>query len=232
MRAQSPEERRIWRRCFWAGVLTLVLGAIVLMIYPNEGGPYPEGYGMPIIALEFAENISDAKTVIARKILPEHHLYEEAMLKGTLADMLFLVIYGLFMISFFHAAKIQTQLSYYKLFAAIALIAAIADAGENFGILGFLLDPDMGDATLWHYFAKAKFMALGLTGLGAGYFLLRQPRILRKAEGLFALGGGALTLFALTRPEQMGDMLGLGATLSWIAMLAYAATQAFKKSTP
>ena len=236
MRPQSTEERLIWRRCFWAGVLTLILGAIVLAIFPSEGGNYPPGYGTPIIALEFAQNLTEGQTVINYGPSETWLEYRDAMQMGTLADMPFLLVYGFFMVSYFHAAKIQTQNNLFKFFAAIAVIASLADACENFYIFDFLLGPKMRtggtDATLWHYFAKAKFMALGLVGLGAAVFLLRQPRILRKIEGVFAGLGGALTLFALTRPEQMGDMLGLGVTLSWIAMLAYAATQAFKKSTP
>ncbi len=230
---QTPEERKIWRRCFWAGVATLLLGAIVISLFPSQGGDYPPGYGLPIIALEFAENLTQGQAVIDYGPNPEWLDYRNAMRVGTLADMPFLLIYGIFIVSFFHATKIQTQLSLYKFFAAIAVIASLADAGENFYIFDFLLGPEMRsggtEATLWHYFAKAKFMALGLIGLGAAVFLLRQPRILRKIEGAFALLGGGLTLFALTRPEQIGDMLGLGVTISWIAMLAYAATQSFKK---
>lgn len=228
---QTPKERKIWRRCFWAGLATLILGAIVLVMFPSQGGPYPQGYGTPIIALEFAQTTQQAQQVIGYDSTPSWNAYNGAMIKGTIADMPFLLIYGLFLVSFFHAAYTQTALKLYKFFAAIALISALADLGENLGILGFLLEPESTSAEgrNWHYFAKAKFMALALSGIGAAIFLLRQPRTLRKIEGVFAAGGGALTLFALTRPEQIGNMLGLGVTLCWIAMLAYAATQAFKK---
>jgi hypothetical protein len=225
MREQSAEERAIWRRCFWAGVLTLILGAVVLAVFPGEGGNYPAGYGDPVIAFEFATTPAEVQAAVGNDT--------QAMRNGTYSDFFFIISFAVFMISFFHGAHKQTSLQFYKFMAAIAFIAAGADIIEDVFALRILSDISLSNGVAWmHYFAKAKFMALGLVGLGAAFFLLRQPRILRKIEGVFAGLGGALTLFALTRPEQIGDMLGLGVTLSWIAMLAYAATQAFKKSTP
>jgi len=193
---QTPQERRIWQRCFWAGAATLVLGAVVISLFPSEGGNYPIGYGDPVIAFEFSQSASDVKNTIGFGDTGSQER-AAAMKNGTYSDFLFIIAFTVFMVSFFHAAKVQSS------------------------------------GVKWmHYFVKTKFMALGLVGLGAAIFLLRQPRFLRKIEGVFAGLGGALTLFALTRPEQMGDLLGLGVTISWIAMLAYVATQTFKKVTP
>jgi len=229
---QTPAERRIWQRCFWAGLATLILGAVVISLFPSEGGNYPMGYGELVIAFEFSQSASDVKNAIG---FGDTGWQERAaaMKTGTYADVLFIFAFTVFMVSFFHAAKVQTGLALYKFLAAVALIAGLADVTEDFLALRILSDIEISSGTAWmHYFVKTKFMALGLVGLGAGIFLLRQPRILRKLEGAFAFGGGAAVLFALTRPEHMGDLLGLGVTVSWIAMLAYAATQAFKKVTP
>jgi hypothetical protein len=219
---QSPQERRLWKRCFWAGIVTLILGAVVLSIFPSQGGDFLPGYGTPVIAFEFSSSPAEAKAAVGNSV--------EAMRSGTYSDFFFIIAFGLFLISFFHAAKLQTGQKLFKFMAAAALIAALSDVGEDILALQILSDLDAARGVDWmHYFAKAKFMALGITGVGAAIFLLSQPRILRKVEGAFAALGAGLTLFALTRPEQMGDMLGLGVTISWIAMLAYAATQAFKK---
>lgn len=226
---QTPEERRIWQRCFWAGVATLILGAVVISLFPSKGGNYPEGYGTPVIAFEFAQTISEVKAAIGFDVAGAQNSLK-AMKTGTYGDFVFIFAFTIFMISFFHAAKQQTGLALYKFLAAIALIAGLSDITEDIFALRILSNVEMSSGAQWmHYFAKAKFMGLSLVGLGAAVFLLRQPRLLRKTEGVFALLGGGLTLFALTRPEQMGDMLGLGVTISWIAMLAYAATQSFKK---
>lgn len=217
------EDRRIWRRCFWSGVVTLILGALVLSVFPSEGGNYPSGYGDPVIAFEFAQTPAQIQEAVGGNAA--------AMQRGTYADFFFIFAFGIFLVSFFHGAYKQTTLHFYKFLAAIAFIAAGADVIEDLLALRILSNIDISAGAAWmHYFAKAKFMALGLVGLGAAVFLLRQPRLLRKLEGLFAGLGGGLTLFALTQPDHMGDMLGLGVTVSWIAMLAYAATQSFKKA--
>ena len=229
---QTPQERRIWQRCFWAGAATLVLGAVVISLFPSEGGNYPIGYGDPVIAFEFSQSASDVKNTIGFGDTGSQER-AAAMKNGTYSDFLFIIAFTVFMVSFFHAAKVQTGLAFYKFLTATALIAGLADITENILALRIISNIEISSGVKWmHYFVKTKFMALGLVGLGAAIFLLRQPRFLRKIEGVFAGLGGALTLFALTRPEQMGDLLGLGVTISWIAMLAYAATQTFKKATP
>lgn len=226
---QTLEERKIWKRCFWAGLATLILGAVVISLFPSEGGNYPAGYGTPVIAFEFAQTSSEVKAAIGFGGTGSQDSHA-AMKTGTYGDFVFIFAFTIFMVSFFHAAKQQTGLALYKFLAAIALIAGLSDVTEDIFALRILSDVDISSGAQWmHYFAKAKFMALGLVGIGAGLFLLRQPRVLRKIEGVFTFGGGGLTLFALTRPEHMGDALGLGVTISWIAMLAYAATQSFKK---
>lgn len=226
---QSPAERRIWQRCFWAGVATLILGAVVMSLFPIKGGNYPAGYGTPVIAFEFAQTANEVHAAIGYSAQNWQERLA-AMKTGTYGDFVFIFSFTIFMVSFFHAAKRQTGLALYKFLAAIALIAGLSDVTEDIFALRILSDVEVSAGAQWmHYFVKAKFIAFGLVGLGAGVFLLRQPRTLRKIEGVFAFGGGALILFALTRPEQMGDALGLGVILSWIAMLAYAATQSFKK---
>ena len=226
---QTPEERIIWQRCFWAGFAMLILGAVVISLFPSEGGNYPVGYGTPIIAFEFAQTANDVKAAIGIGGTGSQDNHA-AMKTGTYGDFVFIFAFTIFMVNFFHAAKQQTGLALYKFLAAIALIAGLSDVTEDIFALRILSDVEISPGVEWmHYFVKSKFIALGLVGLGAGVFLLRQPRVLRKIEGVLAFGGGALTLFALTRPEHMGDALGLGVTITWIAMLAYAATQSFKK---
>jgi len=223
------EENRLWKRCSIAGCLTLILGAIVIFIFPSEGAAYTPGYGTPVIAFEFATTPAQVKAAIGygaegwqRRLM--------AMKTGTYGDFIFIFAFGTFLVSFFHAAYKQSSIAFYKFMAAIAFIAAGADVIEDILALRILSNISVSSGVEWmHYFAKAKLMALGLCGVGAAIFLLRQPRLLRKAEGVFAGFGGLITLFALTRPEQMGDALGLGVALSWVAMLAYSATQAAKK---
>ena len=222
---KTPEERHIWQRCFWAGALTLVLGTIVISLFPSEGGDYPAGYGDPVIAFEFAQSASEVQSAIGNG---EDSL--NAMKTGTYGDFIFILAFTIFMVSFFHAAKRQTGLAIYKFLAAIALIAGLSDFIEDIFALRILSDIDISSGVEWmHYFAKAKFLALSLCAFGAGTFLLEQPRTLRRFEGTLATLGGTFTIYALTRPDQLGDMLGLGVIMSWIAMLAYAATQSFKK---
>lgn len=227
--AQSAPERRIWQRCFWTGIVMLVLGAVVITLFPASGGPYPAGYGEPVIAFEFAQTPQEVQTVLGFETRADWEAVRKSMRVGTIWDFPFLCVYTFFMLSFFQAAKRQTGHALYKFFAAIAFIAGAADLIENMQALQILSDIALSQgAALMHYFVKAKFMALGLVGLGAGLFLWRQPRPLRKIEGVFAAAGGVITLAALTRPDQFGNALGIGTMVSWLAMLAYAATQSFK----
>ena len=224
-------ERKLWQICFWTGLATLILGAIVLSIFPKGDFVYPKGYGEPVIAFEFAKTIAQVKAAIGYGQTGwEDRL--SAMKRGTRADFVFIFAFGLFTISFFLAVFKQNGQRIFKVFAIIAVMAALSDFTEDIMALHILHNIGLSHGVAWmHYFVKIKFFGLGMVGLGAAYFLIRQPRHLRKLEGLFALLGGVITLFALSRPSQMGAWLGLGITLSWMAMLAYAATQSFKKIT-
>lgn len=228
---QIISERKLWQICFWAGLATLILGAIVLSIFPKGNFDYPKGYGKPVIAFEFAQTVAEVKAAIGYGLTGwEDRL--SAMKRGTYADFVFILAFGLFTTCFFLAAFKQNGQRIFKLFAIIAVMAALSDLTEDIMAVHILRNLDLSHGVAWmHYFVKIKFFGLGIVGLGAAYFLIRQPRRLRKLEGLFALLGGVITLFALSRPSQMGAWLGLGITLSWMAMLAYAATQSFKKIT-
>lgn len=228
---QIISERKLWQICFWAGLATLILGAIVLSIFPKGNFDYPKSYGKPVIAFEFAQTVAEVKAAIGYGLTGwEDRL--SAMKRGTYADFVFILAFGLFTTCFFLAAFKQNGQRIFKLFAIIAVMAALSDLTEDIMAVHILRNLDLSHGVAWmHYFVKIKFFGLGIVGLGAAYFLIRQPRRLRKLEGLFALLGGVITLFALSRPSQMGAWLGLGITLSWMAMLAYAATQSFKKIT-
>ncbi len=229
--SMTTDERSLWRRCFWAGLATIALAVLTLVFFPTIVNAFPPGYGTPVIAFEFAQSPSDIHTLFGYPESANWQYWVRQMKTGTYVDFAFILAFGTFMVSFFHAAYRQTAMPIYKFLAAVALIAALSDIAEDILALKILANIEASNGVEWmHYFAKAKFLGLGLVGLGAGLFLLRQPRILRKIEGVFAAVGGAVVLFALTRADQMGDYLGLGITVAWLAMLAYAATQTFKKS--
>ncbi len=222
-------ERNLWHICFWTGFATLILGASVLLILPKGDFIYPKGYGDPVIAFEFAQTVAEVKAAIGHD-LPGWEDRLSAMKRGTRADFVFIFAFGLFTTSFFLAAFKQNGQHIFKVFATIAVLAALSDMTEDVLALHILQKVDVSAGVAWmHYFVKIKFFGLGVVGLGAAYFLIRQPRRLRKLEGLFALVGGIMTLFALLRPSQMGALFALGIILSWMAMLAYSATQSFKK---
>ncbi len=224
-------ERALWRRCFWAGLATIALAVLTLVFFPTIVNAFAPGYGTPVIAFEFAQTPSDIHTLFGYPESTNWQYWVGQMKTGTYADFPFILAFGTFMVSFFHAAYRQTAMPIYKFIAAVALIAALSDIAEDVFALKILSNIETSSGVEWmHYFAKAKFLGLGLVGLGAGLFLLRQPRTLRKIEGVLAGLGGALVIFALTKPSQMGDYLGLGTTIMWLAMLAYAATQTFKKA--
>ena len=131
-------ERQLWQRCFWAGLATLILGAVVLSIFPKGDFVYPRGYGDPVIAFEFADSISSVKAALGHSAAG----YEDrlsAMKNGTYSDFIFIIAFGLFMTHFFLAAHRQTGLRVFKIFVAIAIIAALSDFTEDVFALSIYL---------------------------------------------------------------------------------------------
>lgn len=193
------------------------------------GGDFPAGFGTPVIAFEFAQSAQEVQSALGIN-LQEASQRVADMQTGTALDFPFILAYGIFMMSFLGAARHQTGKGFYGIFIGLAFLAAISDSIENVFALKILSNIETAPGVEWMtIFVQAKFVGLGLCGLAAGHFLISQPRSIRKLEGFFCVMGGVLTLFALTNPSVFGTFLGFGVTISWIAMLAYSATQSFKR---
>lgn len=85
------------------GVITVVIGVVLTLIFPRVMGPLPGGMRSPIIAFELAQSPAEVETMFGAAGSDERAAYVRAMDAGNSRDFLFLVVYGLFFMLFSRA---------------------------------------------------------------------------------------------------------------------------------
>lgn len=96
-----------------------------------EGIWMPDGFKVPILAMEFTSSKSELDKIIVS--IPAG--MKQRIFDGTQIDMLFLVAYNLFLFFLLRAIYKITRLEQYKWFALLPFVIMVADAAENYQLL-------------------------------------------------------------------------------------------------
>jgi len=198
-------------------------------LFPRElAAPVPaSNVSNPVLAFEFATEPAHLDSVFGGVADPRRAERITAMDAGNSLDYLYMPLYGLFVFSFLAAIGRELAQPVWRVVGALAIVAAIADAFENWSLLRLtadLADP-AAELALLPYPVWIKFGLLALT-CGAAAVALHRAR--RPWLALLCLPAPLLIFPGIWAPHLFGalavSLIGLG----WLAMGIHAIHRAFR----
>lgn len=218
-----------WHACFLWGLATLAVSQALNLLFPQAMAHAIPGAAVdrPVLAFEFARTAAHLDAVFGAPGDPLRSARIAGMIEGNMADYLFMVVYGSFILAFFGATARATGDARWWLAGWLGPAAALADAAENALLLSVTADlTSAGGELAWlPYPVWLKFGALALaTGLGA-LALVRQRAWLLAVACLpapLAIG------FGLAAPLARGQAAVGTIAIGWVAMLAWAAWRTWR----
>lgn len=207
-----------------AGLMMLALVVAMLIVTPMQVAWMPEGFLTPLYALEF---VTDYAT--ARHMLGHEPAVAMAFIQGIQVDMVFLVVYGVFLVCSVFVLLEKGVLRYIALF--FALLAPAGDFFENLQLLSLL--KSIAEATGFHDVADVNFTYLRLAvvvkfgAIAIVMLRLLRPLWLRARMGqalsllifINTLATGASFFHVPYAVEVMVNTISLCWFLLWIILL-------------
>jgi len=223
--------RSRWLICVAAGLVVLGVVAVMGPMFPTEGAGYEPGFGVPVIAFEMARSPEDLVKVFGSVDDPERAGRIAAMDQGNRWDYAFMVVYGVFIWSFFDAVRRETGQEFWLIFAVLGVLASVTDAIENVILLDLTSDLEAARNVQWlAYPVWTKFLSLMIAGLGAGASLIARRHWFWSFLGVIMICGALTVSAGFVSPETYAWMMGNGMTIVWLSQLAFAAVRSW--STP
>jgi len=218
--------RRHWLHCVLAGLAVLAIAVILMPKFPTDSEGIDPGYGSPVIAFEMARSVADLHAVFGTPDDPERARRIAMMDDGNIWDFPFMIAYGLFIALFLRAAGKASGNTLWYLLATLGIVAGAADAIENNILLGLTADLEAAtDIGLLAYPVWIKFFSIMITGVAGGIVVATQGRHFWRILGVVAAASALLVLVGFYDPATYGALLGLGITICWVIMLAFAITR-------
>lgn len=201
------------------GLLTLLISIGLTFFYPLALDTLPAGFFTPILALEFATSLNDARDIFAG----DQALVAQ-MQRGHWLDMLFLLAYGTFLV-LPNAVLWQRQRHWSSLAGMVAAaVAALADILENTKLLqlgdALLQGEPAPDFVLLRLYVGIKFLAISITMLCLGRSLFRYDT-LGKLFAALSLVLVPVTMLALDGNPVMIEAMGLITAAGWLILLVW-----------
>ena len=219
-----------WTLCAACGLATVAVALLLLPMFPSEGAHVAAGYGKPVMAFEMARSAADLLAVFGPPGDPARAARIAAMDRGNRWDYLFLATYSSFIASFFIGAARSRGRGGWLLFAAIGVVAGLADAAENWILLGLTSDLEAtAHLALLRYPVWLKFGGLMVAGVAAGAFLLSSCSAGFRVLGAIATLAALCTLLMMWAPARYAALATNGLAVCWLAQLVFALTEAIRE---
>lgn len=206
--------------------LVLVSG---LMMYTGRidtsGIWLPRGFNVPILALEFAYSTSEISKII-------NSLSNEAIHSihfSTQLDMLFLIVYNLFLIFFITSIYRITNLKLYKWMSVFPLIIMIADAMENIELFYALDGMDVNIAVL-KIATWTKWLGLSIAFITIGRFLVTTGRYYDKVLALATFVTLPIGVYAMFSHSGINEVFAMFFYLLFPMAIIYTWFSGIKKA--
>ena len=170
-----------------------------------EGIWMPEGFKVPILALEFASSSEEMSEIIVSLSLGAI----ARIVTGTQIDMLFLIAYNLFLFFVLRSIYKVTNLQQYKWLALLPFVVMVADAAENYQLFMALVSFKYS-ITLLKVATWVKWLGLAVSFTGIGRFLITTGRYYDKVLALstyITLPLGIWAMFAHNGINEVFAML-------------------------
>ncbi len=188
------------------GVVVILISSWMMMVgkVETEGIWMPEGFKIPILALEFAANEQEMSKISAS--LSEE--MKERIVAATQIDMLFLVAYNLFLFFTLKGIYKITNLPQYKWLALLPFVVMVADAVENYQL--FMALANLNYSILVLQFATwVKWLGLAVTFTAIGRFLVTTGRYFDKVLALSTYVTIPLGLWALFAHNEINEIFAM-----------------------
>lgn len=229
--ARPAAPTRWWYAALLLGIAVTLFGAYLTTVFPQAGHAIPPGYGAPVLAFEFAGNQHDLIAIFGPDSDPQQVARLAAMRAGNEQDYLYMLLYAGFLFSGCIALWRDLRLRWLLAAAALPIVAAIADAYENWLLLDIQAAFTLGDyspamASLAVPVA-AKFLLLAATNAVLGAAMMQLGRWWALA-GLLVILAAVPTVMAIITPAAFAWALLPSAGAGWIALLLLAATASWR----
>jgi hypothetical protein len=116
-------------------LILLVLAVFIQRIFPPEAAKSAKGDPVPIIGFEFAQSEQEILNLYAFENPDDKIAFITAMHVGNNFDFAYMIFYTLFLISAVWWVKLQGKLKWMWIVIALAIMAFIGDALENYFLL-------------------------------------------------------------------------------------------------
>lgn len=209
-----------WAACLVAGLAVLLLSVAILPMFPKEMAT-PNGVDAPVIAFEFARTQADVIAVFGEASDPLRSGRIASMDQGNRWDFAYMAFYSAFIALFFYSVYLKNRQSIWLVFAAVGILAGVADAIENIILFAITADLDAANGLQWlAYPVHVKFLSLYVCVFGVGYFLKDNSR---KLVRVFALLLQMLAPIAVVLTASgLASAATLIITLAWLSQLVIA----------
>jgi len=198
---------------------------------PCNGGWVCRWIRGPVFAFEFARSVPDLIAVFGGATNPERAVRVADMVRGTIWDFGFLLIYGGFIFTFFLAAYKRTGTKFWLVFAALGIVAALGGFVENNISLGLLDDIETAkNLALLPFPVYLKFLSIMVCGIVLGVYLMLTRKAVWVVPGALAIVGALAMLSGLAFPHIYGQYVGNAVTIFWVIQLVYAGRAGFRKT--
>ncbi len=200
-------KNNVFGKAALTGIIVIII-SLWMMVAGNvnpEGIWMPEGFKVPILALEFASSATEMSQIVV-SISPE---INAQIVAGTQIDMLFLVAYNMFLFFILRSIYKITKLAQYKWLALLPFVIMLADAVENYQLF-MALASFKYSIVLLKIVTWVKWLGLALSFALIGRFLITTGRYYDKVLALstyLTLPLGIWAMFAHNGINEVFAML-------------------------
>lgn len=223
------------RRPFWVsgllGIGLIAMSAVLLVVNPGTAFALPEGFFTPVVAFEFVETAAEVRQLFGPAPTPERAALVRAMDLGSRIDFGYMLLYAAFLAAFCHTAARRSGRRWFYLGAALAVLAAAADAVENMQLLAITARLDAPDlaAAIGRELLVLRWATWLKWGGLAVLFLSLAPYFARgnsyaRFVGTFTAVPFVLGVLAFFNRGLLNELFALSVALMFLLLIIYAWT--------
>lgn len=219
------------------GISLIIVGFLMMSIFPSKVGELPDGLTSPVLAYELVQSEDEVRAMFNADDYWAYTKYVKAMNKGNLLDFVFIALYCWFLYGF--AAEAAKRIKPYRWYfvgaCALVPIVLFADLLENVQLLSinsiFMQESINEQLALLHIATWIKWFGLAAClALMAPYFM-REGR-LGRVIGILGIAAAVLSIPAFLYRSMITELFALSIMLTVALMVAYCYTVSLEKMGP
>lgn len=220
-------KENVFARASLTGLLLIAVSIWMMIVGRSadlSGIWLPEGFKIPILALEFASNTEQ----IAKMVGSFSTELIDSLRFVTKIDMLFMLIYNLFLVFVLYSIYRITALLQYKWLALLPLVIVLADAIENMQLF-YGLDQMPMNITVLKIATWTKWIGLSVAFTAIGRFLVTTGRYYDKVLAISTFVTLPLGVWALFSHNGMNEIFAMLFYLLFPLVIIYTWFSGIKK---